>query len=284
MMSKWGALLALSLAPLMTVSPARAEQPAPPSSLSRVFNYDRGLPLALRVVSESTHGQIAVRALSFAIDRTTRTSAYLVTPRRHRSGVAIVFDPGRWQSRDFFLSEAIGYARHGVVALSLDDLSRGYPSFGSSDRAVLIQRVVALRRAIDLLDVQPGVDPSKLGFVGHSDGAELGGILAGIDRRISAYVLMSGGGVWDRSRDPAYNNLIAPLAPDNYIGYAAPASLFYQSALDDQFVPHSDALRYQRLGSQPKTVKWYAAGHLLNARAQRDRQTWLAARLHFGGR
>ena len=92
---------------------------------------------------------------------------------------------------------------------------------------------------------------------------------------------MSGGGVWDRSASAAYNRLIAPANADNYIGRAAPAALFFQSALSDQYVPRADALHYQALASKPKLVKWYAATHLLNAQARRDRDAWLGRRLHL---
>ena len=39
--------------------------------------------------------------------------------------------------------------------------------------------------------------------------------------------------------------------------------------------------RYQQLGSRPKLVRWYDAGHALDAQAERDRQAWLAHRLGF---
>lgn len=254
---------------------------APAAALLRLYAYDRSLPLSLHVVSTTKRGEVTVRQVSFAVDRRTRLSAYLLTPSGGGSRPAILFEPGRWQTRDFFLPEALSDARRGAVTLSLDDLSAGYPSFTARDRTVLISRVIGLRRAIDLLTAQPGVDRARLAFVGHSDGAELGGILAGVDRRLSAYVLMSGGGLWDRSSNTAYNRAVSAVDADNYIGYAAPAALLFQNGLRDQFVPRADGLRYQRLGSRPKAAAWYAADHMLDARALADRQQWLARRLHL---
>jgi hypothetical protein len=95
---------------------------------------------------------------------------------------------------------------------------------------------------------------------------------------------MSGGGIWDRSSDPSYNRAVAPVDADNYIGYAAPAALLFQNGLYDQFVPRADGLRYQRLGSRPKLVEWYAADHMLDTRARDDRRSWLVHRLHLSTR
>ncbi len=273
------------LVALMVWTPVGSAATTPPAGRlapsADLFSYDRSLPFSMRVLAQSRQGGIAIREVSFAVTPSSRMTAYIVAPTRSGRYAGIVFEPGRWQTRDYFLSEALDDARRGAVGVSLDDLSIGYPTFTGSDRATLILRVIALRRAVDLLLAQPGVDATRLGFVGHSDGAELGGMLAGIDRHIRAYVLMSGGGIWDRSRDTAYNDAIAQLDADNYIPYAQPAALLYQSARHDQFVPVSDALHYQQLGSRPKQVEWYNADHMLNAQARSDRQAWLGAQLRL---
>ncbi len=254
---------------------------APAAALVRLYAYDRSLPLSIHILSTTRRGHVTVREVSFSVDRSTRLNGYLFTPTGGTSRAAILFDPGRWQTKNFFFSEALTDATRGAATLSLDDLSIGYPSFTTTDRGTLISRVIALRRAIDLLTAQPGVDRTRLAFVGHSDGAELGGILAGVDRRIASYVLMSGGGIWDRSRNAAYNRSVAPMDADNYISYAAPAALLFENALYDQFIPRSDGLRYQQLGSRPKIVSWYPADHMLDAQALGYRQRWLAQRLHL---
>ncbi len=40
--------------------------------------------------------------------------------------------------------------------------------------------------------------------------------------------------------------------------------------------------RYQAAGSEPKRVRWYDAGHGLNAEAFRDRAEWLRAQIGIG--
>lgn len=245
------------------------------------FHDNRALPLAVRTLAVSHKGAVTVREISFVVDRTTREKAFLLVPRGAGPHPGIVFYPGRWQTRAWFLKEALADARRGAVAISLDDLSTGYPSFTLADRARLIERVVAGLRAIDLVAAQRGVDPKRLALVGHSDGAEIAGTIAGIDHRLRAVVLMSGGGVWDHGRTAAYNAAIAPLDADNWVRHAAPTALLFQNALSDEYVPRSDARTFQAAGSRPKTVRWYAATHVLNARAERDRQAWLRRELGF---
>ncbi|HKI93486.1 MAG TPA: acyl-CoA thioester hydrolase/BAAT C-terminal domain-containing protein [Gaiellaceae bacterium] len=245
------------------------------------YRYDRTLPFGVRVLAVGhPGGGVLVREVSYRVDARTREKAFLFTPAGAGPHPAIVFDPGRWQTRAFFYREALADARRGVEAISLDDLSTAYPKFTLADRATLIRRVVTVRRGLDLLASRPGVDTARLGLVGHSDGAEMGGIVAGLDHRLRAVVLMSGGGVWDRNGSAAYDRAVIPLNADNYVGRAT-AALFFQNALHDQYVPRADALDYQRHASAPKRVRWYDADHMLNARAERDRQAWLARRLGF---
>jgi dipeptidyl aminopeptidase/acylaminoacyl peptidase len=45
------------------------------------------------------------------------------------------------------------------------------------------------RRVLDWLLQQPGIDPKRIACVGHSYGGIAGGVLAGVEPRIAAFVL-----------------------------------------------------------------------------------------------
>ena len=62
------------------------------------------------------------------------------------------------------------------------------------DRQEHTKTTIDLLRAVDLLTSRSEVDAGRIGYVGHSFGALFGGILAGVEKRIKAFVLMSGVG------------------------------------------------------------------------------------------
>lgn len=74
---------------------------------------------------------------------------------------------------------------------------------------------------------------------------------------------------------------MGPIEPINFIGQAAPAALLCQAGTKDQLIPQEDARRYQRAASQPKQVRWYAAGHELNCTARQDMLAWLAGHIQI---
>jgi cephalosporin-C deacetylase-like acetyl esterase len=150
---------------------------------------------------------------------------------------------------------------------------------------------VALRRAIDVLQSLPSVDPDRIAFVGWSAGARLGAILAGVERRIGAYALLSGGALpVARYAEPAPKEQRATLArelgridPLRHIRRAAPARLLIQDGRLDEVVPRDALEALARAGSQPKDMRWYDdMGHAAHARAYRDQIAWLSRELGLG--
>lgn len=137
-----------------------------------------------------------------------------------------------------------------------------------------------------------------MGYVGHSYGATLGGVLAGIETRVKACVLMAGlvaHSEWWRSSDHEYYRhfreqvtaaqvdemveTMAPVDAIHFIGHAAPAALLFQFARHDQFVSGREALRYWRAASEPKEIRWYDTDHFFDEHARQDRFAWLGERI-----
>ncbi len=201
-------------------------------------------------------------------------------------------------NKDNFLPEAKTLAKMGALTL-LVDAPWASKDFGlhisqmvpGAIRDMYIQAIADFRRGIDLIDSQMDTNLNCIGYVGHSFGALLGGILAGVERRIKAYVLMAGVGSFtdialanmpnlNGAALEEFRKAFEPIDPVHYVGHAAPSELFFQFGSDDIFFPNQKFLKYYIAGSQPKTIKWYNADHYgLNEKGCLDRIAWLKAQL-----
>ena len=68
---------------------------------------------------------------------------------------------------------------------------------------------------------------------------------------------------------------MAPVEPIRFIAHAAPTKLLLQNGQTDELVPVADAQLLQAAAPEPKTIRWYNAGHGLNQQANFDRLDWL---------
>ena len=184
-------LVACSTAPPPSPIAASGHAPAPIA-----FDYDRGAPLDWTEDASDPRGAAIVHKGSYASPRGGRVPAIVVEPATagdHRAGIVFV----HWSqgNRTELLPDAIALAEHGVVSVLLTAPSARPATLKSSsvttDREEYLQAVIDTRRAIDLL-LARGVDPQRIAFVGHSLGAHIGGIIAGVDGRPHAYVLVAG--------------------------------------------------------------------------------------------
>jgi dienelactone hydrolase len=162
-----------------------------------------------------------------------------------------------------------------------------------------VQLIVDWRRGVDLLLSRKDVDPHRLAYVGHSYGGAMGGLLAGVEKRLKAYALVVGDGglvshfkagdgepnPLPRLRKATRERWLAamePIEPLHWVGRATPARLLFQNGRRDRIVPETSSRAYQAAGSEPKTLKWYDADHFLNDQATRDRHLWLAEQVGIG--
>jgi dienelactone hydrolase len=281
--------------------PAGASTPAAPRArAAALFDYDRSAPLARRdggVINRNY--PIKVHDVSYASPRGGRVTGYLVVPPGDGPFPAAIYLHGSGGSRLDLVAPAAWLAARRAVTLTIDSPFSRSPrprvpagvTGLRKERDLAVQTVVDLRRAVDLLQSLPQVDGRRIAFVGFSAGAKSGAILAGVERRIKAFVLMSGAGAPAASfvrrapprLRPTVARILAQTDPLRYVGHAAPAELFFQNGLSDTVVPRSALNALSNAGSRPKRIRWYRAGHALNAQAFRDQLTWLSQRLGVRG-
>ena len=135
-------------------------------------------------------------------------------------------------------------------------------------------------RLADLLQAQAGDDA-----LDRRDGA--GAILAGVDKRLKAYVSMSGRArisTWTSQYAPQenrerYTDLMSSIDPIDYIGPAAPAAIFFQNGSYEGYIPEAEARALHEAGSDPKQIKWYDSYEVLPGQAHDEAAEWLSRQL-----
>jgi dienelactone hydrolase len=266
-----------------------------------MFAYDRQRPADLATSGTETRGAATITDLTYRTLGGTRRAAYLVTPAKAAGGphAAILFvhwyePPNPTSSRKEFLSEAVELAGEGVVSLLVDTMWSDPDWFTSrdpdNDFGHSVEQVKELRRALDILVSRPGVDPTRVFYVGHDFGAMYGALVAGLDSaRLKGFVFMAGTRsfsdwflLWPKRDDGSRAEVIrrlAPLDPTRHLPNAGTLPMLFQFATRDKFVTKEAADAVAASAAGPKEVRWYDAEHALDADATRDRLAWLRARL-----
>jgi dienelactone hydrolase len=312
-----GAALVVLATGVIGCGPSRTTSPAEPPEPSRaaviplptrlpdvlsfeqalpLFEYDRTIPFSVTRLATYTRGNASLVDLTYLGANSIQMPAYLVLPAGQGPFAAVVWmgwTGGYDQLRSEFLEEAMALAERGVVSLLVSGYFPWYvtPADKDADRMGMIGQVRDLRRAIDFVASQPGVDATRIAFVGHSMGAMHGLNLAAVDSRVRAAVLMSphstladwvfGGYGLSSNTEVEYRRAMACFDPLAFAPYAGRTSLFFQFGNDDDFVPRDVALSLYSAASQPKTVAWYEGGHDLDESARVARDRWLDSQLHF---
>lgn len=245
----------------------------------QLFEYDQDAPLDIQEVSRRIENGLSVVEITYASPKGGRVPARLIIPQGTGRFAGIVMQ------YSMELEFGMRYAEYGAVVIYVDPPSfrpqdtgaRGILIFTEQDREEQIQLIIDLRRAIDLIMARPEVDPERIAYLGVSYGGAMGGLLAGIDHRLKACVLIVGdGGFVTHETNPenlnmpineffkdykAWIDAMWPIEPIHYVSHASPTPLLFQNAIRDQYVNVEDAVRYQDVASEPKHVIWYDSDH-----------------------
>jgi predicted esterase len=261
---------------------------------SETFAYDAGAPPGVRVGQVEKRAGAKIEDLLFSTP-SGDVPAYLVRPMSGERSAGVLFlhwyEPAsKTSNRSEFLADAAALAAEGAVSLLPEQRFPWHeaPSDPAHDRQAVIDQVIDLRRALDVLAAEHGVDPQRLAVVGHDYGGMYAALLAGFDGRPSAYVLMAidtdfpnwflkyfvrSGSTTD------YERAFAGLNPEDVVGEAAPPSVFLQFAEADPYVPLYKTDELFAAAGEPKRIELYEGGHELDAKARRDRLAWLREQL-----
>lgn len=293
----------LSALALLAPAAVRAQgEAAPAVNLDQVLSYPAGAPEVKVVGSEQKPG-VRIDDVTFpSVAGGEPVQAYVVRPESGGgpfAGVLFVHwfaPPEPTSSRTQFLEEAEELARRGTVSLLVSTFwsstERYRKRTWQSDYENSVNQAKDLRRALDVLLAQPGVDPQRIGLVGHDYGAMFGAVVAAVDPRPKAYVLIAGTarfsdwylfgsatGVPQGADKEKFLAQLAPIEPVNVIAKAK-APVFFQLGEVDRYTPRKDFIDVYLAAPEAKRIATYKSGHGMEAGIIRfDRQVWLAEQL-----
>lgn len=258
------------------------------SASAQDVTFDRQRPFAV------ADRDVSVREITFAGPAGEATEATLVTPAASGRYPAVLFvhwyGPAHTTSnRTQYVPDALALARHGIVSL-LVDTPWSEPSWfrtrqPANDVTFSSAQVKRIQRAVDVLASLDRVDPERLGLVGHDFGAMYGAVVAGLDRRITAFAFVAGtekfadwfllGRTLDAdARSRVYDEL-APYDPVRHLPNVSAGAVLLQFATKDPYVTADAAKALIDAVKAPKESKFYECGHEMNREAMDDRVTWL---------
>ncbi|MDQ3393545.1 MAG: acetylxylan esterase [Bacteroidota bacterium] len=268
-----------------------------------LFNYKRSTPFSFQIKETERHRNSFVHIININNDKLQKIEAYLIEPKSDGKFPVVIFQHGGNADKRYFLKEAKELSKKGVICLLVEAawLRTIYINniLWASTSQYYRQGIIDIQRSIDFLYSKENVDTSRIAFAGHSYGAQIGGILSGIEPRIKAFVLMSGTSNLTellkqtdhphikQLRDSIQNDFdnwleqMEPLNPIHYIKYST-APIFLQFATNDEYdIDEVEAKNYVAAAKHvTEHVKFYMADHKLeNKKAEEDRIQWLIKKL-----
>jgi len=261
-----------------------------------LYQYDTHKALAVQIIETRTLAGCRFQRFSYLSTNGQRVPALLFTPlsadASHPAPCLILLH-GLGGSKEMMAGLGLFAARAGYASLAIDLYGHGERLTAMKHLATptenlgntVQQTAVDVRRGIDYLESRRDIDSHKVGLVGISLGAIIGTVTAGVEERIKATALISGGGDWGlilrtlsarntpvggqsmanlKGLDWAKVNLqLAAEDPLTFAPQIAPrALLMLHGRLDDIIVPQS-AQELFDAARQPKEIIWYPPyGHV----------------------
>lgn len=276
--------------------------PDDPTAADGTFDYDTTVPFDPEELSVHDRNGVMVHDVRFTDTRGGWITAYWLHPPGRDRFPAVVYVHPAPGNRESFFEEGVRLGGMGIASLLVEVPWAAGDAFARSlgtpeqNRALFVAIVRDLRRALDFAVAQPGVDATKLGYVGHSLGALMGGVLAGIEPRLGAIVLMAGAPSFTDvalANLPSlsgaalehYHRVMAPIDPGGFVARDRASSIFFQFAERDEFFTPEAARRLADAATGPKLARWYDTDHFFRSEeAKRDRVEWLREYLGSGYR
>ena len=248
-----------------------------------LYRYDRAAPLQAERVVRDLDARLTRERLSYASINLAHVPAALTYDRTTPvpRPVLIIQHGIRSSKDDPRLGDLnAAWAPYGFACLTIDAPLHGERAGGAFDLAVMlaqpytglrfvIQTVVDLRRAVDLIETRPDLDAGRIAYVGFSMSTFLGVQFVALEPRIRATCLALGGaGLFHffAGQGPAEGRsdreLVASLVdPLHFAGMIAPRPVLQVNSETDEVVPAALGHMLHGALAEPKRMLWYRGAH-----------------------
>lgn len=274
---------------------ARTQNAQPSRSIpyEQVYAYDRDLPLNAEVTEQQRGTGYVIYRVQYSSVHDKRVPAWWCVPTTGTPPYpCVIIMHGYGGDKNGLQMLAPAFAMRGIATLAIDAEYHGDRKQPGNDilstyiyrnRDALVQTVIDLRRAVDFLQSRQEIDGKRISYIGLSMGGILGGILAGVDERIQAPILIVAGGDWGylfstsqhptavqlREKNPELfkstqkmNEVMGVVDPVNWVARISPRPLLMINGKDDQIVPKECTERLFAAAKEPKEIVWLEGGHM----------------------
>jgi len=262
----------LFLAAVLLAAGVAGAQPAPDVHL---YDRDASQPLNVEVKPSEDTADWTVLHVSYDSTRGQRVPALLGLPKTGVKPYPLLLlqhGLGGNKNVDYVRLPALELAKRGYATFRMDAHSHGERAAagapGSNSMVALVigmiqnggwaQSVVDMRRGLDYCASRDDLDMDRVGYMGVSMGAIMGGVLCGVDDRIDAAVLLLGG-----SLGVLLPGFFDAVDPARYIAAFAPHPLLMLNGKQDPLITPAAAQRLFDAAGEPKRIVWYETAHTL---------------------
>ena len=132
--------------------------------------------------------------------------------------------------------------------------------------------LVEAKDAIEWLAAHEAIDPLRIGIAGYSLGSYIALQTAAAEKRIKCVVVAAGG---DLPATPWTSMVRMVTDPLTSVRALKGRPLLMVHGINDRTIRRERAQALYDVASEPKTLKWYDAGHVLPPAAADDVAVWL---------
>lgn len=284
---------------LACLIPAHAQTLPAEGAIDREAVYQKALPsyaddsarpLAVKAGSAQALDGARLLRFSYLSAPGQRVPALLFTPLRASAthpAPCLVLLHGLGGSKETMAGLALFAAKSGYASLAIDEYGQGArtpikpstQSQGEQLATTVHQSALDVRRGLDYLQTRPDINSKRIGLCGISLGAIIGTVTSGVDPRLKATALISGGGDWGlilrtlsanrtevggRStagfKNADWNRLSVLLAPEDPLTFAphiAPRALLMVGGRKDTTIVVPSQQELYDAARDPKEIQWF---------------------------